>query len=106
MINIKSKNEIALMKEACRITAMAHEAIGKAIKPGISTWELDKIAENVIISNGAIPSFKNYPSPFKGVPNFPASACMSVNSEVIHGVPSKDILIQTGDIVSIDIRSI
>ena len=106
MINIKSKKEIELMSEACKITAMAHEAIKKAIKPGMSTLELDRIAEKVIISNGAIPSFKDYPSHHKGVQNFPGSSCISINDEVIHGIPNKNTIIRDGDIVSIDIRSI
>ena len=106
MINIKSKREIKIMCEACKITAMAHEAIAKAIKPGISTIELDKIAEDVILSNGAIPSFKNYPSIHKKVQNFPGTACISINDEVIHGIPSRNTIIEEGDIVSIDLRSI
>ena len=106
MINIKSKKEIELMSESCRITAMAHEAIKEIIRPGISTLELDKIAEKVIISNGATPSFKNYPSYQKGVGNFPGTACISINDEVIHGIPSKNIIVKNGDVVSIDIRSI
>lgn len=106
MVNIKSNREIELMKESCKITAMAHEAVKKAIRPGISTMELDKIAEEVITSNGAIPSFKNYPSPYKGVKPFPATACISINDEVIHGIPSKNRIIEEGDVVSIDLRSI
>jgi len=106
MINIKSKKEIELMQESCRITAMAHDAIKKLIKPGISTLELDRVAEKVITSNGAIPSFKNYPSFDKSVPNYPMTSCISINNEVIHGIPSKNTIINEGDIVSIDLRSI
>ena len=106
MIYIKSKREIEMMREACKITAMAHKAIAEAIRPGMTTIELDKIAEDVILSNGATPSFKNYPSQSKGVGNFPATACISINDEVIHGIPSKNTIIKEGDIVSIDLRSI
>ena len=106
MIEIKSNREIELMKESCRITAMAHEAVKKAIRPGITTLELDKIAEEVILSNGGVASFKNYPSPYKGVQNFPATACISINDEIIHGIPSKSRIIKEGDIVSVDLRSI
>ena len=91
------------MREACKITAMAHYAVAEAIKPGITTKELDKIAEAVILKNGAIPSFKNYPSGYKDVPNFPATACISINDEVIHGIPSKKTIIKDGDIVSVDL---
>ena len=103
MITIKSDKEIELMAESCKITAMAHEAVRKAIKPGISTLEISKIAEKVILENGATPSFKNYPSNYKGVPDFPATACISINEEVIHGIPNKHTIIKNGDIVSIDI---
>lgn len=102
MIDIKSKREMELMREACKITAMAHYAVAEAIKPGMTTKELDKIAESVILKNGAIPSFKNYPSGYKDVPNFPATACISINDEVIHGIPSETI-IKNGDIVSVDL---
>lgn len=103
MVDIKSKREIDAMKEACRITNLAHIAVANAIKPGITTLELDKIAEDVIIKNGAVPSFKNYPSGYKDVPNFPATACISVNDEVIHGIPSSKTIIKEGDIVSVDL---
>ena len=103
MIEIKSKREIELMKEACKITAMAHKAVEKAIRPGMTTMELDKIAEKEIIDNGAIPSFKNYPSGIKGIENFPATACISINNEIIHGIPSDKVYIKDGDIVSVDL---
>ena len=73
MIDIKSKREIELMKEACRITALAHKAVEQAIRPGISTLELDQIAEKVIRENGGIPAQKGYPGPDKYTPAFPAS---------------------------------
>ena len=103
MVSIKSKREIELMKEACRVAAIAQKEIEKAIKPGITTYELDLIAERVIRANGGIPAEKGYPSGIKGVPNFPGSICSSVNDEVIHGIPSKNVVLKDGDIVSIDL---
>ena len=90
------------MREVCHITALAHEAVEKAIKPGITTLELDKIAEDVIRKNGAIPAQKGYPSGQKGVPNFPSTICASINDEVIHGIPSSRVHLKEGDIISID----
>ncbi len=103
MVDIKSKREIELMKEACKLTFLTHEEIRKAIRPGISTMELDKLAEDFIRKNGGIPAQKNYPSGIKGVPNFPSTLCISVNDVVIHGIPSKKIILKDGDIVSIDL---
>ena len=103
MVSIKSKQEIEKMREACRVAALAQKAVEEAIRPGISTWELDKIAENTIRANGAIPAEKGYPSGVKGVPPFPGSICASVNDEVIHGIPSKRIILKEGDIVSVDL---
>ncbi len=103
MVTIKSKQEIEKMREACRVAAIAQKAIEEKIKPGISTWELDKIAENVMRQNGAIPAEKGYPSGVKGVPAFPGSICASVNDEVIHGIPSKKVILKEGDIISIDL---
>lgn len=95
MIKIKTKREIELMREAGRIVALAHKAIEQAIKPGITTNELDAIAEEVIRSNGATPSFKGYGG-------FPASICASKNEIVVHGIPNDEQLVD-GDIVSVDI---
>lgn len=103
MVTIKSKQEIEKMREACRIAALAQQEIEKMIRPGISTWELDKIAENTMRVNGAIPAEKGYPSGVKGIPPFPGSICASVNDEVIHGIPSKKVILKEGDIVSIDL---
>ena len=103
LVTIKSKREIELMKEACRVAALAQKEIKKAIKPGISTYQLDKIAEETMRKNGAIPAEKGYPSGVKGVPDFPGSICASVNDEVIHGIPSKRAILKEGDIVSIDL---
>ena len=103
MVTIKSKREIELMKEACRITGLVHKKIGEVIKPGMSTYELDKFAEQVIKENGGIPAQKGYPSGIDGVPNFPSTLCISINDEVIHGIPSKKTIIKDGDIVSVDL---
>jgi len=102
LIEIKSNHEIELMRESCKIVALAHKGIEKAIKEGVSTKALDKIAEDIIVKNGAIPSFKGYPSGFNDVDNFPATACISINDEVIHGIPS-DRKLKNEDIVSIDL---
>jgi len=102
MIEIKSKRGIELMREACRITALAHRAVEEAIRPGISTLELDKIAEKVIRENGGIPAQKGYPGHDKYTPAFPASICASVNDEVIHGIPSRNVILKEGDVISID----
>ena len=82
---------------------LAQKAVEEAIRPGISTWELDKIAENTMRANGAIPAEKGYPSGVKGVPDFPGSICASVNDEVIHGIPSKNVILKEGDIISVDL---
>ena len=103
MIDIKSKREIELMKEACRVTALTHKAIEEAIKPGVSTLELDRIAEETIRKNGGIPAQKGYTSYDKRVPDFPASICASVNDEVIHGIPSSKVILKEGDVISIDL---
>lgn len=96
MLTLKSDREIALMKEAGRIVDLAHRAVASAIRPGISTYELDKIAYDVIIKEGATPSFLNYNG-------FPNSICASINEVVIHGIPKKNIKLKDGDIISIDI---
>lgn len=94
-VSIKSPREIELMREAGRILELSHKEIAKAIKPGISTYEIDRIAEEVIRSYECIPSFLDYNG-------FPASICVSVNEQVVHGIPSKHKIIHEGDIVSID----
>ena len=94
-IVIKSQKEIELMREAGRILTLTHEELRKAIKPGISTYEIDRIGEEVIRSYGCIPSFLNYNG-------YPASICVSVNEEVVHGIPSKERILKEGDIVSLD----
>ncbi len=94
-VTIKSKTEIELMREAGKILARTHEELEKAIKPGISTYEINRLGEEIIRSYGCIPSFLNYQG-------YPASICVSVNDEVVHGIPSKNRILQEGDIVSLD----
>ena len=96
MIVLKTVRELSVMREACRISATALEIVGKAIEPGVTTAELDRIAEKYIRSEGAIPNFKNYNG-------FPASACISINNEVIHGIPTAKRKLCEGDIVSVDL---
>jgi methionyl aminopeptidase len=95
MIVSKSKTELEIMREAGRLVALTHEVIRQAIRPGVTTRELDRIGEAFIRSHHALPSFKGYHG-------FPASICASVNEEVVHGIPG-DRVLQEGDIVSIDI---
>ena len=95
MIILKSKSEIKLMEEAGKIVAGAHEAVRKAIAPGITTEELDRIAEDYIRSRGATPAFKGYMG-------YPASICASINEQVVHGIPGP-VALKEGDIVSVDI---
>ena len=96
MIVLKTTRELSLMKEACRISAGALRVAGEAVKPGVSTAEIDRIAYEYIKSQGAEPNFLN-------LYGFPATACISVNDEVIHGIPSKKRILKEGDIVSIDL---
>ena len=95
MITIKSAHQIEKMREACRITAGALELIEQHIKPGVTTAQLDKIAQKYILSEGAIPNFLHYEG-------YPASICASVNDEVVHGIPNKRTVLREGDIISID----
>ncbi|MDO5349040.1 MAG: type I methionyl aminopeptidase [Lachnospiraceae bacterium] len=95
MVSIKSEREIELMREAGRILARVHEELEKALKPGMSTLDVDKLGEHIIRSFGCIPSFKNYNG-------YPASICVSVNDEVVHGIPNKHRILREGDIVSLD----
>ncbi len=102
MVTIKSKKEIEYMREVCKVVALTYQEIEKKIKPGMSTLELDQIAESKMRSLGAIPAEKGYDIGIRGIPPFPASICVSINDEVIHGIPSKNRIIKEGDIVSID----
>ncbi|MCI9560539.1 type I methionyl aminopeptidase [Clostridiaceae bacterium] len=94
-VSIKSGREIELMREAGRILAQVHEDLGKMLKPGISTLDIDRAGERMIRGYGCVPSFKNYNG-------YPASICVSVNDEVVHGIPNKHRLLKEGDIVSLD----
>lgn len=95
MIPVKNAHELEQMRKACRISALALKAAGDAIEAGITTADLDKIIYDTIVRHGARPNFK-------GLYGFPGSACISVNDQVIHGIPSKKVVIRPGDIVSID----
>ena len=103
MVEIKSKREIELMREASKIASQTQKLVESLIKPGISTLELDKAAEKFIIDNNAIPAQKNYPHYEKGMAPFPATLCISINDVVIHGIPSKKLILKEGDIVSVDL---
>ena len=94
-ISIKSAREIELMKEAGRILAIVHDELEKALRPGMTTKDIDKLGEEVIRSYGCVPSFLNYNG-------YPASVCVSVNDEVVHGIPNHKRIIKEGDIVSLD----
>ncbi len=95
MIPIKNEREISMMRRACRITAAARALAGEMVRPGVTTKEIDKAVHDFIVSQGATPSFLNYSG-------YPASACISVNNTVIHGIPDGRVLAE-GDIVSIDV---
>lgn len=94
-VTIKSEREIELMRESCRLLAIVHKEMEEAIRPGMTTMDIDNIGESVIRKLGCIPNFKNYHG-------YPASVCVSVNDEVVHGIPSKKRILQEGDIVSLD----
>lgn len=96
MIYLKSASEIEKMKEAGKIVFNTFKVLQEHIKPGVSTLQLDKIARDYIVSQGAVPSFLNYNG-------YPASICASVNDTVIHGIPGKNIVLKEGDIISLDI---
>ena len=96
MVVLKTGRELSIMKEACRISAGALELIGSAVEPGVTTAELDRLAEDFIRKQGAEPNFKNYEG-------YPATACISINNEVIHGIPSDKRKLVNGDIVSVDL---
>ena len=94
-ISIKSAREIELMTEAGRILAIVHEEMEKALRPGMTTKDIDRLGEEVIRSYGCVPSFLNYNG-------YPASVCVSVNDEVVHGIPTDKRVIREGDVVSLD----
>ena len=95
MIPIKTERELAVMRRACKITAAARALAGEMVRPGVTTKEIDKAVHDYIVSQGATPSFLNYSG-------YPASACISVNNTVIHGIPDGRVL-KEGDIVSVDV---
>ena len=94
-ITIKNEHEIALMRESGRLLALVHEEMRKELKEGMTTKDIDRICETMIRDFGCIPNFLNYQG-------FPASVCVSINDEVVHGIPSKKRYIENGDIVSLD----
>ncbi|HOO25062.1 MAG TPA: type I methionyl aminopeptidase [Clostridiales bacterium] len=96
MIVLKTGRELSLMREACVIAAGALQAAGQAVEPGVTTAEIDRIVGDYIKKQGAQPAFLNYNG-------FPAATCISINDEVIHGIPSKSRVIANGDLVSIDL---
>ncbi len=96
MIVLKTSRELSIMRKAGKISQTALRLAGEAVQPGTSTWELDKIVHSYITKMGATPSFLHYNG-------FPASACISVNDVVIHGIPKKETILKRGDIVSIDV---
>lgn len=98
MIYYKTEEEIELISTACKIASDCLEELHKNLRPGITTSELDKIAEEYIRSNNAIPSFKGYR-------NYPANICVSINDEVVHGLPSESKVLREGDLVSIDLAA-
>ena len=96
MINKKSRDEIKRMKHAGHIVALVHKAMKENIRPGLSTKDLDDIAMDVIKTNKAVPTFLGYHG-------FPASICTSINENVVHGIPSKNVILKKGDIISVDV---
>lgn len=100
-VQIKTPDEIAIMREAGRIVARAHQAMREAVRPGVSTAALDKIAETVIRDHGGIPSFLGYPK--QGAPDYPGTINASINHELVHGLPSPKRILKEGDIISLDV---
>ena len=99
-IFLKTEDEIELMRQANQLVGRTLGELAKHIKPGVTTLQLDKIADEFIRDHGAIPTFKDFPNPY-GAP-FPASICTSVNDAVVHGVPNNETVLKDGDIISID----
>ncbi|MBO4800689.1 MAG: type I methionyl aminopeptidase [Bacteroidaceae bacterium] len=100
MIFLKTEEEIELMRAANLLVAKTLAEVGKAVRPGVSTAQLDRLAEEFIRDHGAEPTFKGFPNPYGGP--FPGSICTSVNDVVVHGVPSEDTILREGDIISVD----
>lgn len=101
MNNILNNDQLVAIRECGKILSRAMNNVEAAIKPGVSTLELDKIAERSIRDNGAEPSFKNYE--VSGIGKYPASLCVSINFEIVHGIPSKNRFLKEGDIISLDL---
>ena len=99
-IFLKTEDEIELMRQANRLVGKTLGELAKHIKPGVTTLQLDQIADAFIRDHGAVPTFKGFPNPYGGP--FPASICTSVNDVVVHGVPNKETVLKEGDIISID----
>ena len=102
MISIKSEKEIKLMEDVCKIVAKFYEELEKEVKPGISTYELDQRAEKIMRGLGAIPAQIGYDPGIRGVPPYKHATCISVNDEVIDGIPVKNKILKEGDLVSVD----
>lgn len=96
MVVLKTVGEIQTMQHACKLSAQALELAGKAIKPGVTTWDVDALIHDFIVGAGAKPSFLHYGG-------YPASSCISINDEIIHGIPNRHRVIHEGDIVSVDV---
>ncbi len=105
MINIKSQRELDKMRRAGEVVAQVHQKMAELVAPGITTAELDRVAEEIILNAGAIPSFKGFPCAYGGGMDFPGSICASINDVVIHGIPN-DTILNEGDIISIDVGAI
>ena len=100
MIFLKTEDEIELLRASNLLVGKTLAELAKIIKPGVTTGELDRVAEEYIRDNGAVPTFKGFPNPYGG--SFPASICTSVNEQVVHGIPSDNVVLKDGDIVSVD----
>ncbi len=103
MIILKTDNELKIMREASRIVAIVLSEIKDLVQPGVSTFELDRFAEERITGLDAIPGFKGYGW---GNKRFPATLCTSVNNQVVHGIPSKDVILEEGDIIGVDVGTV
>lgn len=102
-LHIKSPDELAIMREAGRIVAKVHAAMREVVKPGVTTGEIDRVAETIIRDHNAVPAFLNYPNSTEGAPVFPSAITASINSELVHGIPNDQRVLQDGDIISLDV---
>ncbi len=100
MIYLKTEDEIELLRAANQLVAQTLTEVGKAVRPGVTTAELNTIADTFIRDHGAVPTFKGFPNPYGGP--FPGSICTSVNDVVVHGVPGDSVILKDGDIISVD----